>query len=193
MKNFLCCIGLLFLLNSLAFGQNNPVLARAIIVDGDTVPIYVMNEVKIFGPVIFKNKTDAIKFTRLIRNVKKVYPYAKITGVKVREYEQIILSAKNERDRKAKMKVAEDELRAQFEDDIRDLTFSQGILLIKLIDRETGATSFDIIKEFRGKFMASMYQTVGRLFGYNLKTTYDPMGEDKEIEQIVQMIENGAL
>lgn len=176
-----------------ALGQNNPILTRAIIVDGDTVPIYVMNEVKIFGPVIFKNKTDAIQFSRLVKNVKKVYPYAKITGVKMKEFEQVILNAKNEKDRKEKMKVAEDELRAQFEDDIRDLTFKQGVLLIKLIDRETGTTSYDIIKEFRGKFMAGMYQTIGRLFGYNLKTTYDPLGEDKEVEKIVQMIENGAL
>jgi len=193
MKTLLHCIGLLLFLVSPAFGQNNPILTRAILIEGDTVPIYVMNEVKIFGPVIFKNKTDAVKFSRLVKNVKKVYPYAKITGIKVREYEEIIKSAKNDRDRKAKMKVAEDELKAQFEDDIRDLTFKQGIILIKLIDRETGSTSYTIIQEFRGKFMASFYQTIGRLFGYNLKTTYDPLGEDKEIEQIVQMIENGAL
>lgn len=193
MKISILATGLLLMLCVPALGQNQPILARAILVEGDTVPIYVMNEVKIFGPVIFKNKTDAIKFSRLVKNVKKVYPYAKITGIKVKEYEQIILNAKNEKDRKEKMKKAEDELKAQFEDDIRNLTFSQGVLLIKLIDRETGTTSFEIIKEFRGKFMASFYQTVGRLFGYNLKTTYDPEGEDKEVEKIVQMIENGAL
>jgi hypothetical protein len=193
MKTLLYCIGFLVFLAAPVFGQTKPVLTRAILIEGDTVPIYVMNEVKIFGPIIFNNKTDAIKFSRLVKNVKKVYPYAKITGIKVREFEEIIKNAKNEKDRKAKMKIAEDELKGQFEDDVKNLTFKQGILLIKLIDRETGATSFELIKEFRGRFMASFYQTIGRLFGYNLKTTYDPEGEDKEVEKIVLMIENGAI
>ncbi len=193
MKSTFFSILLFFVLILPVAGQTSPVLTRAILIDGDTVPIYVMNQVKIFGPIIFQNKTDAIRFTRLVRNVKKVYPYAKITGIKVKEFDEIIKNAKNEKDRKEKMKAAEDELKAQFEDDVKNMTFKQGVLLIKLIDRETGNSSFELIKEFRGRFMASFYQTIGRLFGYNLKTTYDPEGEDKEVEKIVQMIENGAI
>lgn len=193
MKNLIATFVLLAAISFRGSAQTTPVLARAILVNGDTVPIYVMNEVKIFGPVIYKNKSDAIKFSRLVKNVKKVYPYAKITGIKVREYEEIIKNARDEKDARKKMKMAEDELKAQFEDDIREMTFSQGIILIKLIDRETGNSSFELIREFRGRFLASFYQTIGRLFGYNLKTTYDPQGEDKDIEHIIQMIENGAL
>lgn len=192
MKTLVHIVGLFLFLIAPAFGQT-PVLTRAILMDGDTVPIYVMNEVRIFGPIIFQNKTEAMQFTRLVRNVKKVYPYAVITAIKVREFEEIIKNAKTDKERKEKMKIAEDELKEQFEDDVKDMTFKQGLLLIKLIDRETGVTSFELIKEFRGRFMASFYQTVGRLFGYNLKTTYDPEGEDKEVEKIVQLIEIGAL
>ncbi len=193
MKNLIVLLAVLLSIPLGGIAQTQPVLTRAIMVNGDTVPIYVMNEVKIFGPIIYKNKSEAIKFSRLVKNVKKVYPYAKITGIKVREYEEVIKAAKGEKDARKKMKMAEDELKAQFEDDVREMNFSQGVLLIKLIDRETGNSSFELIREFRGRFLASFYQTVGRLFGYNLKTTYDPTGEDKDVEQIIQMIENGAL
>jgi hypothetical protein len=173
--------------------QSDGFITKAILVDGDTVPIYVMNEIRIFGPVVLKNKHDAIKFSKLVKNVKKVYPLAKITGIKVKEFDEIIKNAKTDKERKQKMKAAEDQLKEQFEDDVKDLNFSQGVLLIKLIDRETGSTSYDLIKEFRGKIRAVFYQTLGKLFGYDLKTTYDPGGTDKEVESIVLMIESGAI
>lgn len=177
-----------------AMGQNPPgIITRAMVINGDTVPIYVMNDVCVFGPMVFQNRHDAIKFTQLIRNIKIVYPYARITAIKVKEYEEITSTAKSDQEKKRLMKKAEDDLRNQFEDDIKNLTDVQGVLLIKLIDRETGNTSYELIREFRGKVMAVLYQTLGKLFGYNLKMTYDPKGQDKEVEQIVQMIENGAL
>jgi len=157
------------------------------------LPIIALNEVKIFGPVIFANKYEALRFSKLVYHVKKVYPYAKIVSVKVQEYNEVIAKASSRKERKRLMKKAEDELIAQFEDDIKNMNDLQGEILIKLIDRETGASSYDLIKEFRGVIVASLYQTFGRLFGYNLKSTYDPKGKDKEIEQIVLMIENSEL
>lgn len=193
MRKFLITGGLLVTFLS-AVCQNSPeMITKAIIIKGDTVPVYVMKDVYIYGPVLLQNKHDAVKYTKLVRNVKKVYPYAAITAVKVEEMNKIVAGAKNERERKKLMKQYEDELRAQFEEDIKNLSYSQGIILIKLIDRQTGITSYDIIKEFRGKVLASFYQTIGKLFGYDLKATYDPEGEDKEIEQIVRMIETGNL
>ena len=91
------------------------------------------------------------------------------------------------------MKKAEDELESQFGDEIRDLTFSQGKILLKLIYRETGSSSFDIVKELRGNFTAFIWQMLARVFGYDLKVTYDPAGDDQTIERIVLMIESGAL
>ena len=73
------------------------------------------------------------------------------------------------------------------------MTYSQGKILIKLIYRETGNSSYDIVKELRGSFSAFIWQTVARIFGYNLKTTYDPAGEDQAIERIVLMIEAGTI
>ncbi|HNW69143.1 MAG TPA: DUF4294 domain-containing protein [Bacteroidales bacterium] len=191
---------IILLLFLLSFGCHNvnaqdttSIVTRAIIINGDTLPIMSLTEVKIFGPVIFANKYEALRFSKLVYHVKKVYPYAKIVSVKVLEYNYIINKASSRKERKQLMKQAEEELIAQFEDDIKNMSELQGEILIKLIDRETGSSSYDLIKEFRGGIVASLYQSFGRLFGYNLKSTYDPLGKDKDIEQIVVMIENGEL
>jgi hypothetical protein len=91
------------------------------------------------------------------------------------------------------MKKAEQELEDKFGEDIKAMTYSQGKILIKLIYRETGSSSFDIVKELRGRFSAFVWQTLARIFGYDLKTKYDPGGEDQNIEKIVQMIEAGSI
>ena len=91
------------------------------------------------------------------------------------------------------MKQAEDDIAAQFGPELKELTFTQGKILIKLIDRETSSTSYTLVKELRGSVRAFFYQGFARLWGYNLKTKYDPKGEDELIELIVLMIENGQL
>jgi hypothetical protein len=103
------------------------------------------------------------------------------------------MAAQSDKERRQLMKRAEDELKAEFEDDLKKLTFKQGLILIKLVDRETGNTSYELVQELRGKFTAFFWQAFARLFGYNLKVEYDPLGDDKEIEDIVVMIENGQI
>ncbi|MGQ9848142.1 MAG: DUF4294 domain-containing protein, partial [Bacteroidales bacterium] len=98
-----------------------------------------------------------------------------------------------EEGRKEYLKIAEKKLRADFEDEIKNLTMSEGRLLIKLINRETGKTSYELIKQLKGSFNAFLYQQIARLFGENLKEEYDAKGEDKYIEEIVIRIENGEL
>ena len=126
-------------------------------------------------------------------NVKKVYPYAKIAGMKLKEYEVILEGVEDKKARKKIMKQAEDELDAEFGDDLRNLTFSQGKILIKLVYRETGSSSYDLVAELRGKFRAFFWQAFARIWGFNLKNGYDPTGDDRDIEFIVQMIEAGQL
>ena len=140
-----------------------------------------------------KYKVYARKHSRLIHNVKRAYPYAKLAGIKLREYEVVLKNASSDKERRQLMKQAERELKDEFEDDLKNLTFKQGIILIKLVDRETGDSSYELVQELRGKFVAFFWQTFARLFGYNLKVKYDPEGEDKEIEDIVVMIENGSI
>ncbi|MEA3504203.1 MAG: DUF4294 domain-containing protein [Bacteroidota bacterium] len=133
------------------------------------------------------------KTRRLIRNVRKVYPYARLAAIKIDEYAKELEGVDSKREKKRIMKRAEKKLEEQFGDDLRKFTFSQGKILIKLIDRETGDTSFELVQELRGKFTAFFWQSFARIFGMNLKKSYDPDGEDKLIEQIVQSIERGEI
>ncbi len=165
----------------------------AIVVDGDTIPVIYYDEIYIWGNKSFRNSAESRQWERLVRNVKKAYPYAKVAGIKFNEYNQKMANITNEKVKKDMMKQAENELEAQFGNELKDLTISQGKILLKLIDRQTSNCSFDIVKEFRGRFRAFFYQSFARIFGYNLKVKYDPLGADADIERIVLMIENGVI
>jgi hypothetical protein len=165
----------------------------AIVVDGDTIPVFYYDEVYIWGNKSFRNSAESRQWERLVRNVKKAYPYAKVAGIKFNEYNQKMAGITSEKVKKDLMKQAEAELEAQFGDELKDLTITQGKILLKLIDRQTSNCSYDIVKDFRGKFRAFFYQSFARIFGYNLKIKYDPLGADADIERIVLMIENGVI
>jgi len=164
-----------------------------VVVDGDTMPVFNFSQINANGNKTVYSAAESRQWQRLVRNVKKAYPYAKLAGIKFNEYNQKIAAVKSEKARKDMMKQAEDELQAQFGDELKDLTISQGKILLKLIDRQTSNCSYDIVKEFRGKFRAFFYQSFARLFGYDLKARYDPTGEDADIERIVLMIESGVI
>ena len=163
------------------------------IIDGDTIPYVDMKNVVVFPPLDNATLTELVSYGRLVYNVKKVYPYAKIAGQKLKEYKHVLDSIPTERARKKFIKAAEKDLEAQFGNEIKDLTFTQGKILIKLVYRQTGNSTFDIVKELRGSFNAFIYQTLARIFGYDLHTQYDPDGNDKAVEHIVQLIEQGSL
>jgi hypothetical protein len=184
---------LFFTLCFLGGNTQNKILYPAKVVAGDTIILINLEPVVILSPKTFHTESEKKKYNKLVYNVKKVYPYAKLAGEKMRQYDKILREAKNDRERKKIMKKAEDELRAEFEVKLRAFTFSQGRILIKLIDRETSQTSYDLLSDLRGTISAVLWQGVGRLFGYNLKAQYDPKDEDKEIEEIVRLIEVGAI
>lgn len=164
-----------------------------IIIDGDTIPVIYYDNVGIQGVKTSRSNAESQQWDRLVRNVKKAYPYARLAGEKFMEYNQKMSAVSSEKEKKEMMKKAEEELDAQFGEELKALTFTQGKILLKLIDRQTSNCSYDIVKEFRGKFRAFFYQSFARIFGYNLKEKYDPLGEDADIERIVLMIENGTI
>lgn len=172
---------------------NDTVIVAAKVLKNDTIPVIQLPEVSVYAWSLFDSRRDSRKIERLIYHVKKVYPYAKLAGIKLREYEDMLQAAPNERERRRIMKKAEEEINEQFGAELRDLTFTQGKILIKLIDRETKETSFTLLKEMRGGVTAFFYQGFARIWGYNLKTKYDPHGEDELIEAIIFMIESGRL
>ena len=163
------------------------------VIEGDTIAMVDVKPVVIFPPVPLQSKRETVRYDKLVYNVKKVYPYAKLAGKQLAFYKSVLDTIPTESARKIYMKKAEKELQNQFGDQIKDLTFSQGKILIKLVYRETGNSTFDIVRQLRGGFTAFIWQTMARIFGYDLKTDYDPGGTDQAIEQIVLMIEAGAI
>ena len=168
-------------------------MVQAVVVDGDTIPMVVLSEVRVDGRWRPKNKRESAKYDKLTRNVLKVYPYARVTRELLAEYENDLQQIDRGHDQGLYVKLAEAELRAEFEAEVKDLTMSQGKVLVKLIDRETGRSSYSLVQELKGSFNAVIWQGMARLFGQDLKARYDREGEDLMIEVIVQRIENGEL
>ena len=180
-------------LSSLQAQETRPIVRKARIIEGDAVPMVNLREVEIYTLDIPKSPRQQRKLTKLVKNIKAVYPYAKLAGIKLAYYEDQLLAAENDRERKQLMKQAEEEIKEEYGEELKNLTFSQGQILIKLLDRETGNTSYVLVQELRGKFTAFWYQAFARIWGYNLKEEYDPEGADRQIEIIVRMIERGQI
>ena len=170
---------------------NGGFLLTGIIIDGDTFPHVKLYKIVIFPERTFKNKRQKRKYNKLAFNVKKVYPYAVTIGNFYREIDQDLAHIPSKRDRKKYVKTKERELRDEFEESLVNLTFSQGRLLIKLVDRQTEHTTFEVVEQFKGEMNAYFWQSLARLFGSNLKTEYNATEEDKMIEEIIAKIENG--
>lgn len=164
----------------------------SVVLGDDTLPIVQLRIADINGKKKRTTRQDR-RDARLKRYVVKVYPYARLAGQLFEAYQRELDSIPSEAGKKAFMKIAEDELREEFEGELRKLTIMQGQILVKLVNRETDKTGYDIVKQMRGGFSAFFWQGVARLFGTNLKSTYDAEGEDKKIEEIVQGIENGTI
>lgn len=169
------------------------IVRAKVLENGDTIPVIPLKGIEVYAIKKFTSKKEEERNQKLIRNVKKVYPYAKLAGEKLLTYNSLLVNARNDRERKTIMKKVEQEIKDKYGEELKSLSFSQGKILIKLIHRETKNTSFDLVKDYRGSFVAFFYQSFARIFGYNLKVEYDPYGEDRNIETIVQMLESGAL
>ncbi len=162
--------------------------------NGDTIPVVNLRLVNISAERNFASSKEKRQWSRLKRDVAKVYPYSKLASQKLREYNSKMVGM-SQVQQKIMLRQAEKELMSEFEDDIRGMTMNQGRILIKLIDRETGNTSYSLVEELRGAFQAFFWQSIARLFGANLKTAYNPFQnkEDRLIEDIITSIEDGTF
>ena len=198
MRQFILAIVLMCFSASPLFSQNRRnadsinVMQKKI-QNGDTVLISNIPEINVFPGNYYRGWWDKRKYLRLIRNVKAAYPYAKIAGLTLRDLDLRLASMNSDRQRKALIESSEKQLKKEFEGALKSLTITQGRILIKLIHRETGNTTFIILKDKKGSFSAGFWQTIARIFGNNLKSEYDPFGEDIMIEMIIGLIESGQV
>lgn len=171
--------------------DENGTLLPGIILEGDTFAIIQLETVQIISNMKFASVKQRENWERLRYNVKKAYPFAIIASARLREYENILQQLPNDNTREIYMKIAEDKLKKEFEGQLKELTIKQGRILIKLIDRETGRTSYQLVKQLRGSFSAFMWQGLASIFGSSLKSEYDGKGEDLLIETAISQIEAG--
>lgn len=164
--------------------------------NGETLPEIEIKEVNVYGHQRTSSRREQSlfkKYERLVYNLKKVHPYALIVRDRLTKVNADLEQLTSEKERKDYIKNVEKDIFGKYEDDIRDMTITQGRLLLKLIDRETMNTSYELIRQYRGGLSAAFWQGIARIFGTNLKEEYDPYGQDILIELIVQDIESGLL
>jgi hypothetical protein len=172
---------------------NSVYLLQKVERDGVVLPEVNIKEVTVIGRKGQARKAFYRRYDRLTYNIRKVYPYAIIVRQKLAQVNEELASISDEKERKKYLKGVEELVLGEYEDDMREMTITQGKLLIKLIDRETQNTSYDLIKQYRGGLSAAFWQGIARLFGTNLRAEYDPYGEDAAIEAIVKDIETGII
>jgi len=170
---------------ALKLGKNDTIATYLTTYNGELIPWIVTEEVKIYDTRIFKSEADKQAYDRLAYNVNKVLPYARFAGERYRQLQRDLALTPDKHKQKQLISACNEQIKDLFKREIEDLTISQGEVLIKLIDRETGNTSYDLVVQLKGGLDAFMLQSVARIFGHNLKETYDP-DEDRDIETILE-------
>lgn len=177
------------------FSQNRTTAAGYKVEGKDTIYYFNLSEVYFYSwDKSKKSGREWREFYRLVYNFKKTYPYALIARQKIYEADRILTTSNfNAAQREKFIKKFEENLFKEFEKPLRKMTFSQGRLLLKLIDREVGQSSFYIIKNYRGGAAAGFWQGIARIFGSDLKKPYDRFGEDRLTEDLVRMYQQGTF
>jgi len=172
-----------------SFSQTNvydTVITGAVVYNGDTLEAKTLDLVEINGKLTPAQLEALAKWTRIRNAVYITYPYAKRAGSLMNEMNVVLASITEKEKRREYIKSREKDLKKEFTTPLTNLSVYQGKILMKLINRETGNNCYEIIKEFKGGFMARFYQTVAFFFNSSLKQPYNAAGEDAEIEKIVQ-------
>lgn len=161
--------------------------------NNDTIPIIRLRTVYVYPEVKFKNKKEQQQYTKLVRDVKRTLPYAKMIYDTLIETYEYMETLPNDKARQDHLKRMEKELFKEYKPELKKLTFSQGKLLIKLVDRECNQSSYNLVKAYLGTFRASFWNLFAGMFGASLKTEYDPKGKDALTERVVVLVENGLI
>ena len=161
--------------------------------DGDSIQFMEMNNVYVYPQLTFKNKRQAQNYMRLVTNVKKVLPIAKEARMMLIETTEYLETLPNDKAKAEHMKRVEQDIFKTYKPKMKKLTYSQGKLLIKLIDRECHSSSYDMIKAFMGPLRAGFWQVFAWGFGASLKKEYDAQGVDRLTERVVLMVESGQI
>ena len=200
MKRLLFFIVLFVLIDIEVYSQSkenttsiNGYMVPVCVYQGDTIPSLRMPVLYVFKPLNLNSKKKRQQYTRLVRNVKRTLPIAKEVNRAIIETYEYLQTLPDDKAREKHLSQVEKSIKEQYTPVMKKLTFSQGKLLIKLVNRETDSSSYELVKAFLGPFKAGFYQAFAALFGASLKKEYHPEDEDAMTEQIVLMVESGQL
>ena len=166
---------------------------RGVLGGKDTIPFVRLPHVYVFPELKFRNEKERQKYNKLVRDVKRTLPYAKLIYETLIETYEYIETLPDEKTKKAHLKRMEKELFNEYKPELKKMTLSQGKLLIRLVDRECNQTSYELAKAFLGGFRAGFWNIFAGMFGASLKSEYDPQGKDAMTERVVLLVECGAI
>lgn len=163
------------------------------LVDGDSIQYMELNNIYVYPPTTFTSEKQRQQYNRLVYNVKKVLPIAKECHAIIIETYEYLQTLPDKKTRDEHLKLVEEDIKRTYTPRMKKLTYSQGKLLIKLVDRECNSTSYGLIQAILGPVKAGFYQAFAWLYGASLKKEYDPKGKDRLTERVVRMVESGQL
>lgn len=173
--------------------SGNIMMSHAVILEGDTVPYFVLPIYYCYPPLKFKNKKEENFYWRTVRDVKKVLPYLKHIRKVIEQTNQTLMSLPDKASRDAYMKNFEKRIYKENKESFKELTLNQGKLIIRLLDRETNSTSYELIRAYRGSFSAGFWQMFAVVLGADLKSKFGTKDEDAVIERVINLVEAGQL
>ena len=164
-----------------------------VIQNGDTMWCYLLPELPVYAPLKFRTAHQRRAYNRLVYNVKKVLPLAQQVNQMIAETYEVLEQLPDKKSKEAHMRAVEKSIMEQYKPEMKNLTYSQGKLLIKLVDRECNQSSYEIVQAFFGPAKAAFYQVFAWTFRASLKKEYRPDDDDKLIERVVRQVETGQL
>jgi len=191
-KFFILTIIPLFISGLNAQSSETGIRVPAYIENGDTISNLMLPTIYVFPTLNFTSKKQEQFYWKTVRDVKRTLPYAKLIGATLHELNEAMKDM-SDKERKAYMKSNENNLVKKYEPELKKLTLNQGKLLIRLVDRECDKTSYQLIKEYRGGVRAFFWQGFARIFGADLKSTYEKDDRDKIVERVIILVESGQL
>ena len=187
------CILVIFVFTNVVYSQSVVDSVMLQINQNDTFYLARMQDVWVYPKMVFKNKKQERFYWKTVRDVKKTLPFAKELTKEMQVADHQLAMLPDEKARRKWWKQHEKYLFKKYENDFRHMTASQGQMLMKLMDRESDRTSYDIIKHYRGKASANFWQFVAKLFKNDLKEEYDADDKDRIVERVINLVEAGML
>ena len=164
-----------------------------VLVGGDSIQYMEFSNVYVYPKLTFSSQRQQQSYMRLVKNVKLTLPLAKEVRQILIETAEYLETLPNDKAKEEHIKRVEQSILREYKPKMKKLTYSQGKLLIKLINRECNSTSYEAIQAFMGPLRAGFWQAFAWAFGASLKKEYDPEGTDRLTERIVLMVESGQL